>query len=73
MEISDAWLRNRQQLLLLSFLAEITRDQSLDDFVFNLFGETLANDRRRNFALAKTRDARQFLIAVHDALGLRVD
>ena len=68
-KVGDSRLRNRHQVLLLGFLAEITRHQGLDNFVLDIFGETLANDGGRNFAFAEAGNARQLLVAVHDALG----
>src|ERR1035437_7712130 len=72
-KVSDAWLRNRQQVLLLGFLAEITRHQGLNDFVLDLFGKTLANNGSRDLALAETGDSRQLLVAIHNGLGFSFD
>ena len=69
-QVRNSRLRNRRQILPLRFLAEIARDQAFNDFVLDVFGETLAHDGSRNLPFAEPGNARQLLIAVHHALGL---
>ena len=69
-KVGDARLGNRQQVLLLGFLAEIARHQRLHKIALDFVGETLADHGGRHLALAEAGDARQFRVAAHDLVAL---
>ena len=72
MEIGDLGLRYRDQALLVGFFAEIARDQRVQNFGLDLFGETLADNRRRYMPTPEPRKAREFLIFLDECFSFRL-
>ena len=70
-QVGNPGLRHRRQMLLLGFFAEIAGNQGVDNLALDVLSKALANDGGRNLAFAEAGNARQLLIAVHHAVGLR--
>src|SRR5438094_8250987 len=69
-QVGDSRLRHWLQPQLLRFAAKIARHQSLNHFALDVFGKTLADDRRWHMATPETGQARKFLIFLDQRFGL---
>jgi len=70
MQVGDPRLRNGMQAQPLRLLAKEAGDKRFDHVGFDLFGKTLANNRRRNMAAPEPGNARHLLILLDQRFGL---
>ena len=71
-EVGDLRLRYRDQALLVSLFAEVTRNQRFHHVALQIFGKTLADDGCGHMSAAEAGDARQLLIFLDQGFGLAV-
>ncbi len=69
-QVGNSRLRNRNQPLLLSFPAEVFRNQSLDHIILKPIAKALPNDGGRHMPCPKPRQPRTLLIALNLHLSL---
>ncbi len=72
-QVGDPRLRYGMQAQALGLLPEVARDQRLDHIGLDLFGKTLANNRRGNMAAPETGNASHLLIFLDQRFGLAGD
>ena len=72
-QIRDARLGNRHQLLTIGFFVEEAGDEFIDDLAFDLLGEAVADDGGRNFAPAEAGQAGHLGEILDDFFGLAGD